>query len=149
MEPDYRNDNVFLLNSLSTSSFKASSSSNATTRAHFSPEFKTGNLGWFAAASNTRQWIEVDLRRPRLIAEIKLAASKYDSSSRVTAFKLYGGLQRDDLMQLTNMVITGPNTDKRILFSKLLFARFVRLNPIGWNNRIAMRWEFVEANSKS
>ena len=147
-ESNYEDDNVFLLGSLPSSSFTASSYLNSTTQAQHSPEFKARNLGWFAKDNDNKQWIQVDLLYPRFIAEIKLASAKNDKDARVVAFKLFGGLYTEDLMRFTQMDLEGPNSDKRVTFRKLMFVRIIRLEPAKWANQIAMRWEFVQASSK-
>uniref|UniRef100_A0A8B9GQ53 Discoidin, CUB and LCCL domain containing 2 n=1 Tax=Astyanax mexicanus TaxID=7994 RepID=A0A8B9GQ53_ASTMX len=116
---------------------------------------KRAGLPWAAVTSDTKQWIQVDLKREKKITGIITTGSSlpeyqfYVSAYRVqyssdgqdwTAYKDSGSNQQKVFQGNTNYLHEVRNN-----FIPPIEARFIRINPYQWHQRIALKMELLNA----
>ncbi|KAG9271018.1 discoidin, CUB and LCCL domain-containing protein 2 isoform X2 [Astyanax mexicanus] len=114
---------------------------------------KRAGLPWAAVTSDTKQWIQVDLKREKKITGIITTGSSlpeyqfYVSAYRVqyssdgqdwTAYKDSGSNQQKVFQGNTNYLHEVRNN-----FIPPIEARFIRINPYQWHQRIALKMELL------
>ncbi|TTM51867.1 Discoidin, CUB and LCCL domain-containing protein 2 [Bagarius yarrelli] len=113
---------------------------------------KTG-LPWAAADSNSKQWIHVDLKKEKRVTGIITTGSTLsDYQFYVSAYRVHYSSNGQDW---TAYQETGSNQDKdfqgnidyfhevRNNFIPPIEARYVRVTPVQWHQRIALKMELL------
>ncbi|XP_072169487.1 lactadherin-like [Diadema setosum] len=113
-----------------------------------------GNVGgaWIAGSSREDEWIQVDLRSAFEITGVT-TQGRHDAQHDewVTSYTVWYSIDGKDWTAVTDcspQPKTFPaNFDKESTVhnavSPPFAARFVRLQPVSWNNAISLRWELV------
>ncbi|XP_030222385.1 lactadherin isoform X2 [Gadus morhua] len=124
---------------------------------HYARLDKQGKTNAWAAASNNRsEWLQVDLESPKRVTGIITQGAKdFGSVQFVTAFKVsYSNdgqswaTVKDDTAK-TDMIFQGNsdnNVHKNNAFEPPFYARFVRVVPWAWHERITLRMELLGCN---
>ena len=95
------------------------------------------------------QWIRVDLKIPQLIAGV-VTQGQSDANHWVTSYKVSYSLDGSHFVpyietgNLFPKVFPGNHdrdTPVKAMFDREVRARFVRIEPVGWNAQIAIRFE--------
>ncbi|XP_067105088.1 lactadherin-like isoform X2 [Osmerus mordax] len=108
---------------------------------------------WSAATNNRSEWLQVDLEKPkRLTGIITQGAKDFGVVQYVSMFKVaYSNdgqtwsLVKDEKTD-TDMLFQGNidnNTHKKNLFEPPFYARYVRVVPWEWHERITLRMELL------
>ncbi|XP_062327236.1 EGF-like repeat and discoidin I-like domain-containing protein 3 isoform X2 [Osmerus eperlanus] len=108
---------------------------------------------WSAATNNRSEWLQVDLEKPkRLTGIITQGAKDFGVVQYVSMFKVaYSNdgqtwsLVKDEKTD-TDMIFQGNidnNTHKKNLFEPPFYARYVRVVPWEWHERITLRMELL------
>ncbi|XP_064422095.1 milk fat globule EGF and factor V/VIII domain containing b isoform X2 [Latimeria chalumnae] len=121
---------------------------------HYARLDKQGKTNaWTALSNNRSEWLQVDFLRPKKITGIITQGAKdFGTIQYVSAFKV--GYSDDgenwtiykDEKTKTDKVFPGNsdnNSHKKNVFDSPVYARFVRIMPWTWNNRITLRMELL------
>ncbi|XP_031573542.1 lactadherin-like, partial [Actinia tenebrosa] len=105
------------------------------------------NQVWSAGTLDTNQWLQIDLSRMEFVTAIA-TQGRHAHNQRVTSYYLsYGNdtvLWTEYLEGGVRKVFTGNSdgeTVVRHVLPTVMYVRFVRFNPVTWNEHIAMRVE--------
>ena len=110
---------------------------------------ENGKGGWVPAMSDTNQWIQAEFFTVKTIFKVA-TKGRSDYPQRVTKYQLKYGLSGSeaDFEYVTSAggeVITfNANRDQDSIVENefaMIFARVLRLCPVEWGYRIAVRWE--------
>ncbi|KAG8440664.1 hypothetical protein GDO86_006419 [Hymenochirus boettgeri] len=108
---------------------------------------------WTAQENNQAQWLQIDLRIPKKITGIVTQGAKdFGNIQYVEAFKV--AFSEDgttwkiykDIRTKTDMIFLGNDDNyshKKNLFDQPFSARFVRVLPQSWHERITLRMELL------
>ncbi|XP_071400814.1 lactadherin-like isoform X1 [Centroberyx affinis] len=120
---------------------------------HYARLDKQGKTNaWTAATTNRSEWLQVDLESPKRITGIVTQGAKdFGSVQFVSAFKI---AHSDDgqswtlVKDETNMDKIFPgngdnNVHKKNIFEPPFYARYVRVLPWAWHDRITLRMELL------
>ncbi|KAF5892529.1 lactadherin-like isoform X2 [Clarias magur] len=121
---------------------------------HYARLDKQGKTNAWTAASNSRsEWLQVDLLSPKRITGIITQGAKdFGNVQFVTAYKVaYSNNGRDwtvvkDDKRNTDKIFPGNsdnNVHKKNIFDPPFNARFVRVFPWEWHERITLRMELL------
>ncbi|XP_061678448.1 milk fat globule EGF and factor V/VIII domain containing b isoform X2 [Syngnathoides biaculeatus] len=121
---------------------------------HYARLDKQGKTNAWTAATNSRsEWLQVDLESPKkLTGIITQGAKDFGAVQFVSAFKVahsddgrsWSTVQ--DVTAKNDRIFPGNsdnNVHKKNLFEPPLFARFVRILPWEWHERITLRMELL------
>ena len=141
-----------LLDSLPSDSYTASSSLNDTTQPHHSRILDPDAAGWFSRVMSVGvrdEWIQVDFLQPKFIREFQLAAIG-NLYAYISSFEMHASLDEEVYTEISESEskILGSVDNRQVFFDKLMFCRFFKLVALSAVGHIAVRWEFVEADSK-
>uniref|UniRef100_A0A9J7XID4 Milk fat globule EGF and factor V/VIII domain containing b n=2 Tax=Cyprinus carpio TaxID=7962 RepID=A0A9J7XID4_CYPCA len=121
---------------------------------HYARLDKQGKTNAWTAATNSRsEWLQVDLLRPKRITGIITQGAKdFGNVQFVSAFKVshsddgkYWTILKDDKTK-TDKIFPGNsdnNVHKKNVFEPPFYARFVRILPWAWHERITLRMELL------
>ncbi|KAF7709270.1 discoidin, CUB and LCCL domain-containing protein 2 [Silurus meridionalis] len=114
---------------------------------------KKPGLPWAAANSNAKQWIQVDLKKEKRVTGIITSGSTLpEYQFYVSAYRVH---YSSDGQEWTAYQETGSNQDKifqantnypqevRNNFIPPIEARFIRVIPVQWHQRIALKMELL------
>uniref|UniRef100_A0AAZ1XCZ8 F5/8 type C domain-containing protein n=1 Tax=Oreochromis aureus TaxID=47969 RepID=A0AAZ1XCZ8_OREAU len=111
---------------------------------------KKEGLPWAPSQSDQLQWLQVDLKKEKRITGIITTGSALsEEKCYVSAYRvLYSndGKQWSGYKE-SNSIFQGNNNygdEVRNNFIPPIVARFVRINPISWYKRIALKLELLE-----
>ncbi|XP_063068776.1 retinoschisin 1a [Engraulis encrasicolus] len=111
---------------------------------------------WLAKYQDTNQWLQIDLKEVKVVSGI-LTQGRCDADEWITKYSLQYRTDpslnwvyyKDGAGQ--NRVFYG-NSDRTSTVQNLLrppiVARYIRLLPLGWNTRIALRMELLLCMSR-
>ncbi|XP_019729576.1 milk fat globule EGF and factor V/VIII domain containing b isoform X4 [Hippocampus comes] len=121
---------------------------------HYARLDKQGKTNaWTAATNSKSEWLQVDLQSPKkLTGIITQGAKDFGAVQFVSAFKLAHSddgqswsIVKDESTE-NDKIFPGNsdnNVHKKNLFEPPLFARFVRILPWEWHERITLRMELL------
>ena len=103
--------------------------------------------GWAVKTNDENQWIEANLGDEKHIFSI-VTQGRHDSEQWVTSFKLQQSSAGTNFMTMKNTDgsdrIYRGNHDRNTKVTQTMpsgtKARFIRLLPQTWHNRISLRW---------
>ncbi|XP_028395145.1 lactadherin-like [Dendronephthya gigantea] len=108
-----------------------------------------GTDSWRPTNDDQKQWLQVDLVKKELVTAI---ATQGSGSNRywVKTYSISYGVDKEKLtlykINVTQKVFAG-NYDKNSVVTNLLYpainARYIRIHPVSWFNRISMRIEVI------
>ncbi|XP_048825265.1 milk fat globule EGF and factor V/VIII domain containing b isoform X2 [Brienomyrus brachyistius] len=121
---------------------------------HYARLDKQGKTNaWSAASNNRSEWLQVDLETPkRLTGIITQGAKDFGVVQFVTAFKVaysndgHSWTVFKDQKTKTDKIFQGNidnNVHKKNVFDPPFYARFVRILPWEWHERITLRMELL------
>lgn len=113
--------------------------------AHFTP-WLNSDLGWAAGANNTSQFITLNYDSPAYIKGIVVQPRAASGNQWVTKADILTSLTGAApwTTVLSNVAVNSNITDDfRINFPSPVFARYVKLVPLEWNNHITIRMGLV------
>ncbi|XP_076461744.1 uncharacterized protein LOC143294198 [Babylonia areolata] len=107
-----------------------------------------GPTSWLPARDDSRQFLQVDLLAPRYVTGLT-TQGRDDAPLYVTSYRfMYSmdGVEWNVYREESNVdkILTGNNdseTSVQNLFAQPIRARYVRINPVTWHGRIALRFE--------
>ncbi|XP_061898678.1 lactadherin-like isoform X3 [Entelurus aequoreus] len=121
---------------------------------HYARLDKQGKTNaWTAAGSNKSEWLQVDLESPKKITGIITQGAKdFGNVQFVSAFKVAHSndgqswtVLKDETAK-TDKIFSGNsdnNVHKKNLFETPFYARYVRILPWEWHERITLRMELL------
>nr|XP_061780924.1 EGF-like repeat and discoidin I-like domain-containing protein 3 isoform X3 [Nerophis lumbriciformis] len=121
---------------------------------HYARLDKQGKTNaWTAAGSNKSEWLQVDLESPKKITGIITQGAKdFGNVQFVSAFKVAHSndgqswtVLKDETAK-TDKIFSGNsdnNVHKKNLFEPPFYARYVRILPWEWHERITLRMELL------
>ncbi|ROL43955.1 EGF-like repeat and discoidin I-like domain-containing protein 3 [Anabarilius grahami] len=121
---------------------------------HYARLDKQGKTNaWTAATNNRSEWLQVDLLRPKRITGIITQGAKdFGNVQFVSDYKVahsddgkYWTILKDDKTK-TDKIFPGNsdnNVHKKNVFEPPFYARFVRILPWAWHERITLRMELL------
>lgn len=121
---------------------------------HYARLDKQGKTNaWTAATNNRSEWLQVDLESPKkLTGIITQGAKDFGSVQFVTAFKIaysddgkFWSIVKDEVTK-TDKIFPGNsdnNVHKKNVFEPPFYARYVRVLPWAWHERITLRMELL------
>ncbi|XP_061750624.1 EGF-like repeat and discoidin I-like domain-containing protein 3 isoform X1 [Nerophis ophidion] len=121
---------------------------------HYARLDKQGKTNaWTAAGSNKSEWLQVDLESPKKITGIITQGAKdFGNVQFVSAFKVAHSNDGQswtvlkDETENTDKIFSGNsdnNVHKKNLFEPPFYARYVRILPWEWHERITLRMELL------
>ncbi|CAB1323564.1 unnamed protein product, partial [Coregonus sp. 'balchen'] len=125
-----------------------------TWQSHYARLDKQGKTNaWTAATTNRSEWLQVDLESPKRITGIITQGAKdFGVVQFVSAFKVaYSddgqswSIVKDNVTS-TDKIFPGNsdnNVHKKNVFEPPFYARFVRILPWAWHERITLRMELL------
>ena len=95
------------------------------------------------------EWIQVDFLHPKILRQFQLAAIG-NLHAYISSFEMFASLDEEVFTKYpnSNAKIIGDVDKRRVFFDQLMFCRFFKLVALSAVGHIAVRWEFVEADSK-
>lgn len=107
---------------------------------HFTP-WLNSDLGWAAGTLDANQWITLSYDDPVYIKGIVVQPRAASGGQWVTTANILTSLTGSTwTTSLTNATINNSITDdNRINFSTPVYAKYVKLVPVTWNNHITLR----------
>ncbi|XP_056107050.1 milk fat globule EGF and factor V/VIII domain containing b isoform X1 [Rhinichthys klamathensis goyatoka] len=137
-----------------SSSFRTWGIESFTWHPHYARLDKQGKTNAWTAATNDRsEWLQVDLLRPKRITGIITQGAKdFGNVQFLSAYKVahsddgkYWTILKDDKTK-TDQIFPGNsdnNVHKKNVFEPPFYARFVRVLPWAWHERITLRMELL------
>ncbi|XP_076027182.1 milk fat globule EGF and factor V/VIII domain containing b isoform X3 [Genypterus blacodes] len=125
-----------------------------TWQSHYARLDKQGKTNAWSAAANTQsEWLQVDLQSPRKITGVITQGAKdFGSIQFIMAFKVahsddgqFWTIVKDETTK-TDRIFPGNsdnNGHKKNIFEPPFYARFVRILPWEWHERITLRMELL------
>ena len=107
---------------------------------HFTP-WLNSDLGWAAGTLDANQWITLSYDDPAYIKGIVVQPRAASGGQWVTKANILTSLNGSTwTTSLSNVNINSSNTDdNRVDFSSPVYAKYVKLVPVTWNNHITLR----------
>uniref|UniRef100_A0A671PD07 Retinoschisin-like n=1 Tax=Sinocyclocheilus anshuiensis TaxID=1608454 RepID=A0A671PD07_9TELE len=111
---------------------------------------------WLSKFQDTNQWLQIDLQEVRVVSGI-LAQGRCDADEWTTKYSLQYRTQENLNWiyykdQTGNNRVFYGNTDRSSTVQNLLrppiVARYLRILPLGWHTRIALRLELLMCMNK-
>ncbi|XP_033941581.1 milk fat globule EGF and factor V/VIII domain containing b isoform X1 [Pseudochaenichthys georgianus] len=138
----------------SSSTFRTWGMEAFTWHPHYARLDKQGKTNaWTAATNNQSEWLQVDLGSTKKVAGVITQGAKdFGSIQFVTAFKVaYSNNGRSwtivkDETTKTDRIFPGNsdnNVHKKNIFEPSFYARYVRILPWDWHERITLRMELL------
>ncbi|XP_071945195.1 lactadherin-like [Antedon mediterranea] len=105
---------------------------------------------WAAKTNDLNQWIQVDLNEVKVVTGV-ITQGRNNYSQWVKSYEVLYGMDSSNWQIIvitvgTPKVFVGnTDTDTQVtnLFPFEIHARFIRINPMTWNNHICMRFEIL------
>ncbi|XP_067054992.1 protocadherin Fat 4-like [Acropora muricata] len=103
---------------------------------------------WCAGVNNKQQYLQIDFQGMRKVTEVA-SQGRPDSNDYVSSYMISFRLD-GNLFEFHRLVFTGNRDSDRIHTNRILppfHARYVRVHPQNWNERICLRLEFYGCES--
>lgn len=107
---------------------------------HFTP-WLNSSLGWAAQQNNTSQFITLNYDEPVTMNGIVTQGRANNGNQWVSSAHIDVSIDGLNWTRVVSNAILNTNSidDVRVLFPSPVFAKYIRVSPLTWNNHITMR----------
>eukprot|EP00927_Polykrikos_kofoidii_P022708 TRINITY_DN21122_c0_g1_i1.p1 TRINITY_DN21122_c0_g1~~TRINITY_DN21122_c0_g1_i1.p1 ORF type:complete len:977 (-),score=142.22 TRINITY_DN21122_c0_g1_i1:174-2888(-) len=105
---------------------------------------------WCAGINDCKQWIQWDFGSPRLVSKL-LTKGRYDAPQWITRYDLSYSQDGEDWTHLLE-AFSGNSDQDTLVENDIcppIFARMLRLHPLGWHRHVSLRAEVLGHHCKA
>ncbi|XP_033104771.1 lactadherin-like [Anneissia japonica] len=114
-----------------------------------------GSGGWAAATNNLNQWIQADLGAIKGVIGV-ITQGRSEDVQWVTSYKVNYSTDGSNYLpvlgssgQVENFSANSDsNSEVKNIFNSVVYAQFIRINPITWQKHISLRFELLGTGYK-
>jgi len=108
---------------------------------HFTPWLNNTRLGWAAGANNTSQFIILNYDEPATMTGIVTQGRANNGGQWVSSAHIDVSMNGTNWTRVLSNATLNSNSidDVRVNFPNAVFAKYIRVSPLTWNNHITMR----------
>ena len=134
------NPSYWSVSSAWNSSTGSTGASDAFSVGHYTP-WLNSSLGWAAQQNNTSQFIILNYDEPVTMDGIVTQGRANNGNQWVSSAHIDVSMDGSTWTRVVSDAILNTNSidDVRVLFPSPVFAKYIRVSPLTWNNHITMR----------